>query len=104
MTSSSLSQTAVETPFPRGVIRDFEAELSLQRLWPRLQDRWRLAEVDPAIRQEFESRLVQHWPRVFRLLLELYGGRYDFFYHLEQILLTTASAWLDRPEDLRAAL
>jgi amylosucrase len=101
MNSLSPSPIAVETPFPRGKLRDFEAELSLQRLWPRLQAWWEELQAPPAVRHEFEDRLLLHWSGVFRLLLDLYGGRYDFFYHLEQILLTSAAAWAHRPEDLR---
>ncbi len=43
----------------------------------------------------------EHWRPLFRLLFQLYGSRYDFFFHLEQVLLTAAQAWADRPEDLR---
>ncbi len=46
------------------------------------------------------------WKRIgipsFTLLFELYGSRYDFFYHLEQILLTAVRGWANRPESLRA--
>ena len=38
---------------------------------------------------------------MFTLLLDLYGSRYDFFYHLEQILCTAAHAWSNRSETLR---
>ena len=38
---------------------------------------------------------------MFSLLYDLYGSRYDFFYHLEQILLTAVRAWANRPESLR---
>ncbi|MDP4816224.1 MAG: hypothetical protein NWR56_00700, partial [Pontimonas sp.] len=49
----------------------------------------------------FNERLGEHWPRLFRLMFELYGHRYDFFYHLEQIVLTCAESWRTRPEVLR---
>lgn len=79
----------------------FESELSLQRLLPRLTDCWDSERVSSELRHEFEVRLQQHWYRLFGLLYELYGERYDFFYHLEQILLTAARAWAQRPESLR---
>jgi amylosucrase len=79
---------------------DFQADLSLQRLQPRLDEVWRSSPVEDDKRQEFDARLYQHWRPLFRLLLQLYGGRYDFFYHLEQILTTAARAWIDRPEEL----
>ncbi|WP_235951865.1 alpha-amylase family glycosyl hydrolase [Crateriforma spongiae] len=68
---------------------------------PRLQQHWEDAQVDETLRHEFEVRLNEHWADLFELLFDLYGTRYDFFYHLEQILLTTADAWIHRPESLR---
>lgn len=79
----------------------FEADLSLRRLTPRLAGYWEAAGVAAKLRHEFEVRLHEHWPQLFSLLYELYGSRYDFFYHLEQILLTAARAWAERSESLR---
>lgn len=79
----------------------FEAELSLQRLTPRLQEHWDAEKVPSALRTEFSNRLAEFWPELFVLLHELYGHRYDFFYHLEKILLTAAETWSQRPEELR---
>ncbi len=79
----------------------FEADLSLRRLSPRLVAYWEAAGVEERLRHEFEVRLQEYWPQLFRLLYELYGSRYDFFYHLEQILLTAAKAWAERNEALR---
>ena len=79
----------------------FEAELSLRRLMPRLQIHWDDQQADPQLRYEFEQRLQEHWVSLFELLYGLYGSRYDFFYHLEQILLTAARAWIQRPAALR---
>lgn len=79
----------------------FEAELTLRRLMPRLQTVWVETNASEEIRHEFDQRLQQHFGELFDLLLELYGTRYDFFYHLEQILLTAARAWAQRSESLR---
>src|SRR6056297_879784 len=79
----------------------FEADLSLRRLSPRLAGYWEAAGVPEKLRHECEVRLHEHWPQLFSLLYELYGSRYDFFYHLEQILLTAARAWAERSESLR---
>ena len=49
----------------------------------------------------FEERLLAHWYRLFGLLTQLYGQRYDFFYHLEQVLLTIARGWISRPAELQ---
>jgi len=78
-----------------------EALLTRRRLQPRLDALWQSSGADEVIVEEFESRLEEVWPRLFRLLLELYGDRYDFFYHLEQILITAAESWIERPEDLK---
>lgn len=78
----------------------FKADLTLQRLRDRLEEVWRAQEITAAKRDEFESRLQQHWHALFGLLYRLYGSRYDFFYHVEQILKTAAAAWAERPDDL----
>ncbi len=78
-----------------------EAELSLRRLMPRLTECWGEYGVSEPLRHEFQTRLETHWGELFVLLYDLYGSRYDFFYHLEQILLTAARAWANRPETLR---
>ena len=80
-----------------------EAEKSLTRLMPGIREA--LADEDglmPAdVRSVFEARLKRHFPRLFRLLVGLYGWQYDFHYHLEQILVTAARAWRKRPDYLR---
>ncbi|MCU0513994.1 MAG: alpha-amylase family glycosyl hydrolase, partial [Anaerolineae bacterium] len=74
-----------------------QAERTLSRLLPRLDV------VLPVSSQAlFYDRLRQHFPRVFRLLYAVYGQQYDFFYHVEQILLTTARLYSERPADLHA--
>jgi len=75
---------------------DKQAQLSLNRLLPR---------IEPFLNQDadiFISRLRQHFPVAFRLLYALYGDQYDFFYHLEQILISAAEAFASRPADLKA--
>jgi amylosucrase len=80
--------------------RAWQARQALARLAPRLAET--LAAADPGEAAEFHARLERHWPQLFGHLLDLYGGRWDFFYHLEQILLTVARGWLARPPELRA--
>lgn len=79
----------------------FKADLTLQRILPRLDEVWSSRSVGEPKRNEFEARLRANWHELFRLLFQLYSQRYDFFYHVEQILLTAARAWADRPDDLR---
>jgi len=79
---------------------EFKADLTLQRLNPRLEEVWRDTQIKDAKRRGFDARLQQHWQPLFALLFELYGSRYDFFYHVEQVLLTAARAWADRSDEL----
>ncbi len=74
-----------------------EAQRSLQRLLPRLKPHLRSA----ADRHVFLQRLDTLFPTIFRLLHGLYGERYDFFYHLEQMLLAAIELYAERPADLR---
>ena len=64
--------------------------------------RAKLGPGDDALWETFEGRLNAHWDRLFRLLVQLYGWQYDFFFHLEQIMLMAVSAWGDRPDYLKA--
>lgn len=49
----------------------------------------------------FIRRLEANFPRLFSLLIHLYGQRYDFFYYLEELLLKMADAWMARPQALK---
>ncbi len=74
-----------------------EATITLERLLPRVAPLLPEGET----RDEFTARLAQHFPVAFRLLHALYGARYDFFYHLEQILLAAARLYAERPAALK---
>ncbi len=78
-----------------------ESARTWARLLPRFEAEWADA-MPPADWAIFKARLVAHFPNLFRLLVQLYGGRYDFYYHLEQILAMAAAMWRDRPADLKA--
>jgi amylosucrase len=79
-----------------------QAALSLERLWPRLEITFRdEANAAPDDWCVFERRLRHEWERLFGLLIGLYGGQYDFFYHLEEIVGATARGWLARPAWLK---
>lgn len=71
------------------------------RLLPRLEADWAGA-MPAADWATFRARLEAHFPDLFQLLVRLYGGRYDFYHHLEQILGMAASMWRDRPAELKA--
>jgi amylosucrase len=78
----------------------YKADLTLRRLRPGLEDIWRRSQIDASKRHDFEQRMSEHWPSLFSLLLRLYGSRYDFFYHVEQVLQTAVRSWCDRPDEL----
>lgn len=74
-----------------------QADLTLERLLPRITPL-----LDGVTDSEiFVERLRQHFPRLFRLLYDLYADHYDFFYHLEAILRTAAAAFAARPAALK---
>jgi glycosidase len=78
-----------------------QAQLSLKRLLPRLNAQY-ASQAETGDWAAFTRRLETHFPRLFELLLTLYRDRYDFFYHLENILATAAKMWLARPAELKA--
>ncbi len=80
-----------------------EAARSLQRLLPRLEASFaaeRAADRDAW--DVFRGRLAAHFEALFGPLLGLYGGRYDFFHHLERLLELAARSWFNRSGELRS--
>jgi amylosucrase len=82
----------------------FEAERSLKKLQPKILSKIQAtgrpqAEQD-LLQETIEARLREHWMKLFGLLHRLYGHHYDFFYYLENILLTAIDCWLERPPEL----
>ena len=79
-----------------------EAQHTLQRLLPRIkQELFSFISADPTGWQDFTERLEKYFPSLFSLYLDLYGTRYDFFFHLEDLLSSLARSWFARPHDLR---
>lgn len=74
-----------------------QAELTITRLLPRCETV--LRDIDDA--DIFYERVEREFPRLFGLLHHLYGSQYDFFYHLEQILIHAAEMFARRPQELR---
>jgi amylosucrase len=77
-----------------------EAERALDRLLPRL--RAHFSQADPGQWASFEQRLHRHFPDLFVRLVQLYGQHYDFFYHLEALLVELGESWMVRREGLKA--
>jgi len=81
---------------------DALAALSLKRLRPRLEAHFRsFARKNPREWQQFSDRLNVHFPRLFGLLYRLYGAQYDFFFHLEALLVSLGESWTGRPAVLK---
>ncbi len=83
---------------------EYEAQRTLKRIRPKILEKIDASTGSRISDQEhielLDARLDEHWPRLFALLYRLYGGHYDFFYYLENILLTAVDCWLSRPDDL----
>ncbi len=79
-----------------------EARKSLQRLLPRVEQTLKKEiSKDKQGWKQFNTRLQKNFPALFHLYFEIYNGRYDFFYHLEDLLISIARSWFNRPIDLR---
>ena len=79
-----------------------ESQKTIQRLLPRIEERLKekIAK-DSQGWQIFSTRLQKHFPQFFKLYFDIYHEQYDFFFHLEDLLISLASAWFARPADLR---
>jgi glycosidase len=88
---------------PDRSILEKDAARTLNRLLPRLQNRFNQnIGDDPAGWHGLQNRITKHFPALFNLYLELYRSHYDFFYHLEDLLVTITHAWFARSNNLRA--
>ncbi len=74
-----------------------QAQLTIERLLPRYDDI--LKHLDDG--DVFKTRVEKEFPRLFELLYHLYGKEYDFFYHLERILIQAAEMFARRLPELR---
>ena len=80
-----------------------EAGQTLTRLLPRVKQALaKSIKADPQGWDDFSERLHKHFPTLFKLYFHIYSERYDFFFHLEDLVTTLARSWMERPNDLRA--
>jgi amylosucrase len=83
-------------------MRKRESQKTINRLLPRIEEKLKdKITKDPQGWQIFSTRLQKHFPDLFKLYFEIYHEQYDFFFHLEDLLISLASAWFARPADLR---
>jgi amylosucrase len=79
-----------------------EAGRTLERLLPRIESEFTdFKKRHPKAWSQFLSRVNEHFPRLFDILLHLYGQHYDFFFHLETLLTLMAASWTSRSGDLQ---
>src|SRR6266498_3557930 len=80
-----------------------EAQRSLHRILPRVERILR-SEIkkDRLGWRQFKSRLQKNFLTLFTLYADVYSDRYDFFFYLEDLVLSLARSWFERPEDLRS--
>ena len=87
---------------PEAIHPERESKRTLQRLLPRLERELSDSiSADPRGWREFNERIQRYFPALFDLYIGLYGARYDFFFHLEDLLVSLARSWFSRPADLR---
>lgn len=80
-----------------------EAQRTLDRLLPRVEVEFSgFKKRHPKAWSQFISRVNEHFPRLFGILVHLYGSHYDFFYHVESLLGLMAGSWTSRSPELRA--
>lgn len=79
-----------------------EAHRSLQRILPRVEEFLkREIKKDRSGWAHFSSRLHKNFPTLFALYAAIYSNRYDFFFYLEDLILSIARLWFCRSQDLR---
>lgn len=75
-----------------------QAEITLSRLMPRLEAQFATETAQWSV---FKARLTRHFGHLFRALLPLYGGQFDFYYHMEELLAMSARMWAARPGPMK---
>lgn len=70
-----------------------QAAVALQRLWPKVRNRF-TRHPNKVRLTDFKQALEQDFPRLFERMISLYEGHWDFYFHLEQLLITAANQWL----------
>ena len=79
-----------------------QTDISLDRLESRLAGRFsEFAETNPHEWRLYKTRLKENFPQLFPLYLRLYENQYDFFYHLEDLLIRITRSWIERPQELK---
>lgn len=79
-----------------------ESHRSLNRILPRVEGILKpLIERDRLGWEQFSSRLHRNFPTLFTYYADVYSDRYDFFFYLEDLVVSIARSWFSRSPDLR---
>jgi glycosidase len=76
--------------------------ITRERLFPRLRKHFAAnIRKEPSTWQAYFDRLEIHFPRLFQLYYQLYARQFDFYYHLEDLLISITRMWLERSAELK---
>jgi amylosucrase len=89
-------KTTPEIPLPSDISK--RAQTSYERIVPGI-DRKIVGNKNEA--DIFFSRLEENFESIFSSLYHLYGNRYDFYYHLEDLIVRMASTYAKRKKRLK---
>lgn len=78
---------------------EIESQKTLKRIEPVLR---RILDEDDVAQVVLFDRLQRHFGKLFTALHELYGTRYDFFYFLQELLVSMVESWKERDDALKA--
>lgn len=79
-----------------------QADISFQRLHPRVKNQLSmLDDWDPGRWVVFKERLEANFRILFKHYYRLYSDHYDFFFHLEDLLVNIGRKWMKRPDELK---
>lgn len=80
---------------------DREIKLAYQRILPDLELKLKdHIEKNSKAWNIFITRVEENWETLFKGYLELYSGRIDLYYHLEETIIKLAEAYFDRDDYL----
>jgi amylosucrase len=77
---------------------NLESQRSLERIITDLD--W--TKLSASEQKVFKQRLHEHFPRLFRLLFDIYAQQYDFYYYLQNLIQGLANNYAQRPGVLKA--
>jgi hypothetical protein len=81
----------------------YQQQTTWNRLLPRIKTHFSAdIKKDKTLWAVYFARLETFFPPLFQRYYYLYGGLYDFYYHLEDLLISITSAWKERSPALKS--